>query len=92
MQGLGKYKATRECSDTAENVAHMVADGVPVLKLSLSFQFITSSFQPELVQAADKHWLVTHSGMSRMVVGTLEDQLDIVRKNQQTAAEQQALQ
>mmetsp|Transcript_39668 Transcript_39668/g.93971 ORF Transcript_39668/g.93971 Transcript_39668/m.93971 type:complete len:1207 (-) Transcript_39668:191-3811(-) len=55
-------------------------------------QFITSSFQPELVQAADKHWLVTHSGMSRMVVGTLEDQLDIVRKNQQTAAEQQALQ
>ena len=30
-------------------------------------QFITSSFQPELAQAADSHWLTTHSGMSRIV-------------------------
>eukprot|EP00960_Hanusia_phi_P027479 746849-Hanusia_phi.AAC.5 len=53
-------------------------------------QFLTSSFQPELVQAADCHWLVTHSGMSRISKGTMEDQLDIVRKNQQSAEQQDA--
>jgi len=29
-------------------------------------QFITSSFQPELVNAADCHWLTSHHGMSRI--------------------------
>ena len=34
-------------------------------------------------QAADFHWLVSHSGMSRITKGTVDDQLKIVRKNQQ---------
>jgi hypothetical protein len=37
------------------------------------------------LQAADFHWLVSHSGMSRITKGTVEDQLKIVRKNQLTA-------
>jgi hypothetical protein len=36
-------------------------------------------------QAADFHWLVTHSGMSQIRKGTVDDQLKIVRKNQLTA-------
>ena len=46
-------------------------------------QFLTSSFHEELVKAADVHWLVSHSGMSRITKGTVDDQLKIVRKNQQ---------
>ena len=59
-------------------------------KVEGGVQFITSSFQEELVRAADCHWLVTHAGMSRFHQGLVQDQLDIVRKNQQTA--QQAVQ
>jgi structural maintenance of chromosome 3 (chondroitin sulfate proteoglycan 6) len=48
-------------------------------------QFLTSSFHEELVKAADMHWLVSHSGMSRINRGTVNDQLTIVRKNALTA-------
>jgi structural maintenance of chromosome 3 (chondroitin sulfate proteoglycan 6) len=53
-------------------------------------QFITSSFQPELAQAADSHWLTTHSGMSRIVKGTIEDQLAIIKENQRSLTAPQA--
>jgi structural maintenance of chromosome 3 (chondroitin sulfate proteoglycan 6) len=53
-------------------------------------QFITSSFQPELAQAADSHWLTTHSGMSRIVKGTIEDQLAIIKENQRSLTTPQA--
>jgi len=46
-------------------------------------QFVTSSFHEELVKAADVHWLVSHSGMSRINKGTVDDQLKIVRRNTQ---------
>jgi len=44
-------------------------------------QFVTSSFHEELVKAADNHWLVSFSGMSRMSKGSLDSQLKILRKN-----------
>jgi len=44
-------------------------------------QFVTSSFHEELVKAADNHWLVSFSGMSRMNKGSLDSQLKILRKN-----------
>ena len=53
-------------------------------------QFITSSFQPELAQVADSHWLTTHSGMSRIVKGTIEDQLAIIKENQRSLTAPQA--
>jgi structural maintenance of chromosome 3 (chondroitin sulfate proteoglycan 6) len=68
-------------------VANMISsqklakDGDP----NSSVQFLTSSFHEELVKAADRHWIVSHSGMSRINQGQLEDQLKIVRKNAQTA-------
>ena len=46
-----------------------------------SCQFLTSSFHEELVKAADFHWLVTHNGFSRIIRGSVDDQLKIVRKN-----------
>ena len=53
-------------------------------------QFITSSFQPELAQVADSHWLTTHNGMSRIVQGTIEDQLAIIKENQRSLTAPQA--
>mmetsp|Transcript_51571 Transcript_51571/g.122163 ORF Transcript_51571/g.122163 Transcript_51571/m.122163 type:complete len:1202 (+) Transcript_51571:76-3681(+) len=73
------YRAAVAAMITAQKTGDSSTEG--------GVQFITSSFQPELVQAADCHWLTTHSGMSRIVQGSLEDQLDIVRRNQQTAAQ-----
>ena len=46
-------------------------------------QFVTSSFNDELVKGADVHWIVSHRGMSRITKGTRQDQLKIVRMNQQ---------
>mmetsp|Transcript_16431 Transcript_16431/g.41507 ORF Transcript_16431/g.41507 Transcript_16431/m.41507 type:complete len:1206 (+) Transcript_16431:144-3761(+) len=45
-------------------------------------QFITSSFQPELVNAADCHWLTNHHGMSRITQGTKEDSVAVLREAQ----------
>jgi structural maintenance of chromosome 3 (chondroitin sulfate proteoglycan 6) len=47
-------------------------------------QFLTSSFHEELVKAADCHWLVSHTGMSRITRGDVQQQLTIVRKNVST--------
>ena len=47
-------------------------------------QFLTSSFHEELVKAADCHWLVSHTGMSRITRGDVSQQLTIVRKNAST--------
>ena len=48
-------------------------------------QFLTSSFHEELVKAADQHWLVSHTGMSRITRGDVRQQLEIVKKNQSSA-------
>uniref|UniRef100_A0A6U4NQC6 Structural maintenance of chromosomes protein n=2 Tax=Hemiselmis andersenii TaxID=464988 RepID=A0A6U4NQC6_HEMAN len=45
-------------------------------------QFITSSFQPELVNAADCHWITNHHGMSRIKLGTKEDSVSVLREAQ----------
>jgi len=69
--------------DANLDAAHRTAVAGMIKRLSESAQFITTTFRPEFVEAADKHYLVTfRNRVSHVHVVDMDDALAVIREEQ----------